>query len=144
MNKSVVLALGNFIAGLGVVAAVVFLSGNNTQSLPEQLTQLNKIEQGKLLELKQLEQLLKINQIDLISNIDTVKEFINIHGKNTTLHKVKNNKRGIEYLLSGKSIDVLVLLYKANQNELKIDITTLGFKQSDNLIAEITITGTEQ
>lgn len=139
-----ILALGNLVIGLVVVAVVIVFTNNSNQSLPQELSKLKKTKQVKLLELSNLRKQLKISEIDLVTNIDEVKRFISIHGQNTTLNKVKTNKRGIEYLLSGKSIDVLILLYKAVKQKLKIDITALGFQQPDKLIAEINIVGAEQ
>jgi hypothetical protein len=91
-----------------------------------------------------LQHQLKINEINLVKNIDEVKIFIAANTNKLSLSKVKRTNRGIEYLLSGDSIDILVLLYKATEQRLKIDINRLLFNTQDKLIAEITIVGVEQ
>ena len=144
MNKLIILALSQLAVGTVVVAVFLFLNQSNNQILTGQLLNHQQTYQDNKKELKTLKQQLKINEINLVSNIDSVKNFIKMHTNRLSLNKVKKTNRGMEYLLIGQSIDVLVLLHKVTKEQLKIDVTRLLFKTQDKLVAEITVIGVEQ
>ena len=134
----------HLVVSVVLIGLAVFFGQMDNQTLPKELSKHQLSKSIKQAEFAKLQQQLKIHEIDLVANIDDVKKFINIHGNELTLNKSKINNRGIEYLLSGKSIDVLVLLYKATQQALKIDINRFLFEEQDELIVEMTIVGVEQ
>ena len=144
MNKLIILALSQLAVGTAVVVVFLFLNQSNNQILTGQLLNHQQAYQDNKKELKTLKQQLKINEINLVSNIDSVKNFIKMHTNRLSLNKVKKTNRGMEYLLIGQSIDVLVLLHKVTKEQLKIDVTRLLFKTQDKLVAEITVIGVEQ
>lgn len=144
MNKLTRLILAHLSAGIVIVGLFLFFDNVNNQTLPSQLSNYQQVQSIKQQQLIKLQHQLKINEINLVKNIDEVKIFIAENTNKLSLSKVKRTNRGIEYLLSGDSIDILVLLYKATEQRLKIDINRLLFNTQDKLIAEITIVGVEQ
>ncbi|CAC9477919.1 hypothetical protein BSPLISOX_3005 [uncultured Gammaproteobacteria bacterium] len=144
MNKLTRLILVHLSTGIVIVGLFLFFDNVNNQTLPSQLSNYQQVQSIKQQQLIKLQHQLKINEINLVKNIDEVKIFIAANTNKLSLSKVKRTNRGIEYLLSGDSIDILVLLYKATEQRLKIDINRLLFNTQDKLIAEITIVGVEQ
>lgn len=147
MSKTRIFALINLLAGLGVIIATIVITtvvaiNNPDQGSPEDIFQLQLTKHEKEMELSSLHTQLKTTEINIIDNIDKVKRFIDIYGQNIEMRKSRKNKRGIQYLLSGNNLDVLLLLHKLIEKKFEIDITRLGFK--GNLIAEINIVGAEK
>jgi hypothetical protein len=89
MNKLTRLILVHLSTGIVIVGLFLFFDNVNNQTLPSQLSNYQQVQSIKQQQLIKLQHQLKINEINLVKNIDEVKIFIAENTNKLSLSKVK-------------------------------------------------------
>lgn len=142
MTKLILQNLGA--AMLVIFLIMLFLLDDKNQNTANSLKSnqqllLNKQQQLQALTLKE-----KISDIDLVANIDKFKQFLKSHYVTLELNKVESVSRGMEYLLSGSSIDVLVFAHQALLQKKRVDFKKVSFEKNQQAIIELVVLGVEK